>query len=81
MLSKFGLLDLVNDPTNTDPVKVAVTFDGGKISRFLGHVTEGFKLVDRRCINPKTGQLLFGDSSVEKVQSHVHSFPVKLAFA
>jgi len=81
MLSKFGLLDLVNDPTNTDPVKVAVTFDGGKISRFLGHVTEGFKLVDRRCINPKTGQLLFGDSSVEKVQSHVHCFPVKLAFA
>ena len=55
ILSKFGLLDLVNDPSTTDPVKVAVTFDGNLISHFLGHVTGGFKLVDKQCIDPKTG--------------------------
>jgi len=81
MLSKFGLLNLVNNPSTTDPVKVAVTFDGGKISCFLGHVTGGFKLVDKRCVNPKTGELLFGDSAIEKVQLHVHCFPIKVAFA
>jgi len=31
--------------------------------------------------DPKTGQLLFGESSIEKVQSHVHCFPIKVAFA
>jgi hypothetical protein len=46
ILSKFGLMDLINDPNNNKPVKVAVTFDGGSVSRFLGHVTGGFKLVD-----------------------------------
>ena len=81
LLSKFGQLDIVNNPSTTDPVKVAVTFDGGKISCFLGYVTGGFKLVDKHCINPKTGQLLFGESSIEKVQSHVHCFPIKVAFA
>jgi hypothetical protein len=34
MLKKFGLLDLINDPNRTEPVQVAVTFDGGKVSRF-----------------------------------------------
>jgi len=37
-LEKYGLLDIVNNADTTDPVKVAVTFDGGSISRFLGHV-------------------------------------------
>ncbi len=64
-LSKFGLLELVNDPSTTDPVKIAVTFDGGLISRFLGHVTGGFKLVDKRCVDPKTGLPLFGDSGID----------------
>ncbi len=41
ILSKFGLLVIINDPSNTHPVKVAMTFDGGSISRFLGHVTGG----------------------------------------
>ena len=81
ILSQFGLLDVVNDPSTTDPVKVAVSFDGGSISRFLGHVTAGFKLVDKRCINPKTGEPLFGISGNEKVQSHIHCFPIKVAFA
>jgi len=81
ILSKFGLLDIINDPNTRDPVKVSVTFDGGKISRFLGHVTGGFKLVDPRCIDPKSGELLFGEDKVEKVQSHVHCFPIKVAFA
>jgi hypothetical protein len=81
MLKKFGLLDLINDPNRTEPVQVAVTFDGGKVSRFLGHVTGGFKLVDKQCIDPKYGTFLFGDAHVEKVQSHVHWFFIKIAFA
>jgi len=60
---------------------VSVTFDGSKVSRFLGHVTGGFKLVDQCCINPKSGELLFGKGNVEKVQLHVHCFPIKVAFA
>ena len=81
LLSKYGLLDIIDDPSTTESVKVAVTFDGAKISRFLSHVTGGFKLVDWGCINPRTGLLLFGDSGHEKVQSHIHCFPVKVAIA
>ncbi|MFO0447017.1 MAG: hypothetical protein ACK51L_05025 [bacterium] len=35
MLARNGLLGLVDDVNNTNPVVVAVTFDGGKISRFF----------------------------------------------
>ncbi len=45
-LNMFGLSVIINDETTMEPVRVAVTFDGGSISRFLGHVTGGFKLVD-----------------------------------
>jgi len=44
MLDKYGLLHLINDPERTVPVKVTVTFDGDSVSRFLGHVTSGYKL-------------------------------------
>jgi hypothetical protein len=47
LLSKYRLLDIIDDPSTTESVKVAVTFDEAKISRFLSHVTGGFKLVDR----------------------------------
>jgi len=81
MLRKNGLLDSINDAAVTDPVIVAVTFDGGEISRFFSHVTGGFKLVDRRCKGPRTEGLLFGDNGIDKVQSHVHCFPIKVCFA
>jgi len=48
LLNKFGVLEITNDEITMEPVRVAVTFDGGSVSRFLGHVTGGFKLVDRR---------------------------------
>jgi len=57
LLDKYGLLDVINNVETTEPIRVAVTFDGGSISQFLGHVTGGFKLVDRRCKNPKTKEL------------------------
>ncbi len=81
LLSKYGLLDIVQSEDALDPFKVAVTFDGGSVNRFLGHVTGGFKLVDKGCIHPITGEPLFSDSGIEKVQSHVHCFPIKIAFA
>ena len=66
LLSKYGLLDIIQSEDTLEPVKVAVTFDGGSVSRFLGRVTGGFKLVDKRCIHPITGEPLFGDSGIEK---------------
>jgi len=81
MLQKNGLLEIVDNVNTTSPVVVAVTFDGGKISRFFSHVTGGFKQVDPRCRNPKTGALLFSVSGNENVQSHVHCFPLKVCFA
>jgi hypothetical protein len=38
-------------------------------------------LVDRQCINPMTKLPLFGDTGIEKVQSRLHCFPIKIAFA
>ncbi len=81
ILNSYGLLDVIDDPTNTEPVRVAVTFDGGSVSRFLSHVTGGFKLVDSRAINPRTHGPLFGESGHDKLQSHVHCFPIKMAMA
>ncbi len=81
MLKKNGLMEIIDDPATTEPVIVAVTFDGGKVSRFFSHVTGGFKQVDKQCINPRTKEKLFADSGIEKVQSHVHCFPIKAAFA
>ncbi len=34
MLHKNDLLEIIDDATTTDPFIVAVTFDGGKVSRF-----------------------------------------------
>ncbi len=65
MLTKTGLLDIVDDVNTTEPVILAVTFDGGKIRRFFSHVTGGFKLVNKRCINPRTGKLLFSETGIE----------------
>jgi hypothetical protein len=81
VLSRFGLLDIIRDETTTEPVVVAVTFDGGSLSKFLSHVTGGYKLVDPRCVNPQTGELLFGGTGSEKVQSHAHCFPIKIVIA
>jgi hypothetical protein len=47
----------------------------------VSHVTARYKLVDPWCINPLTGELLFGDSGSSKVQSHIHCFPIKIVMA
>jgi hypothetical protein len=49
MLSKFRLLDLINDPNTTNPVKASVTSNGS--SQFLGHYRR-LKLFDPCCIDP-----------------------------
>jgi hypothetical protein len=81
LLHKFGLLEIINDEATTEPVRVAVTFDGRTVSHFLGHITGGFKLVDSRSKHPKTKDPLFGDSGHDKLQSHIHCFPIKMAMA
>ncbi len=81
LLHKFSLLKISNNITTTEPVRVAVTFDGGSVSHFLGHVTGGLKLVDSRSTNPRTKDPLFRDSGYDKLQSHIHCFPIKMALA
>ncbi len=81
LLHKFGLLEFINDAATTEPVRVAVTFDGGSVSHFLGHITGGLKLVDSRSKHPRTKDPLFGASGHDKLQSHVHCFPIKMALA
>ncbi len=81
LLHKFGLLEFINDAATTEPVQVAVTFDGGSVSHFLGHVTGGLKLVDSKSKHPRTTDPLFGASGHDKLQSHIHCFPIKMALA
>jgi hypothetical protein len=81
ILNKFGLLKIIDNPNTTEPVKVAVIFDGRSISRFLGHVTGGFKLVDGRAKHPRTKESLLGDSGHNILPSHIHCFPVKMVMA
>jgi hypothetical protein len=81
VLKSYGMLQIIDNPDTTEPIRVAVRFDGGSVSRFLGLVTGGFQLVDSRCIYPKTQEPLFGDSGHEKVQSYVYCFPIKMALA
>lgn len=38
-------------------------------------------MVDKQCIDLKSGAFLFGDTHVKKVQSNVHYFPIKVIFA
>jgi hypothetical protein len=47
ILQKNGLMEIIDDASTTEPVIVAVTFDGGKVSRFFSHVTGGFEQVDK----------------------------------
>jgi hypothetical protein len=81
ILNKFGLLKIIDNPNTTEPVKVAVIFDGRSISRFLGHVTGGFKLVDGRAKHPRTKESFLGDSGHNILPSHIHCFPVKMVMA
>jgi hypothetical protein len=80
ILTKFGLMPIITNEETINPV-IAVTFDGGTRSKFLSHVTGGFKLVDPCCINPLTGEPLFGENGCTKVQSLAHCFPIKIAIA
>jgi len=62
----YGLLEIVNNPNTTDPVNDAVTFDGGSISCFLGHVIGGYKLVDKGAKHPKTRKLYLERAAMKK---------------
>jgi hypothetical protein len=81
ILTKFSLMPIITNEDTTNPVIVAITFDGGSLSKFLTHVTGGFILADPCCNNPLTGELLFGENGCTKVQSHAHCFPIKIAIA
>ncbi len=72
-------MPIITNEETTNPVIVVVTFEGGTLSKFLSHVTGGFKLVDPHCINSLTEEPLFGENRCTKLQSHTQCFPIKIA--
>jgi hypothetical protein len=41
-----------------ESIEIVMTSDGAKLCDYLNHLTAGIKIVDRRAINPRTGQSL-----------------------
>ncbi len=78
LLKKFGLWDFV---MSDDKVLLAATVDGGQLAWKLTQISAGIKLVDPRSINPRTGELLFGETGVDNVQSSTHCFPLYVYIA
>ncbi len=46
VLKSYGMLHIIDNPDTTEPIRVAVTFDGGSVSRFLGQVASSLWIVD-----------------------------------
>jgi hypothetical protein len=57
---------------------IAATCDGGLLAWNLSHVSAGSKLVDPNTIDPRTGELMFGESGYEKIQSRAAYIPLQV---
>jgi hypothetical protein len=73
LFEKYGLSVAFNTAC-TEPVTQSATVDGGDLAWGLTQVSAGIKIIDRRAINPCTGQYLFGETGFEKIQSRNHCF-------
>jgi hypothetical protein len=78
LLKKFGLWDFV---MSDEKVLLAATVDGGQLAWNLMQISADMKLVDPRSINPRTGELLFGETGVDNVQSSIYCFPLYVYIA
>ena len=59
-----------------EDVLLAATVDGGQLAWKITQISAGLKIVDPRSINPRTGELLFGESGADNIQSSTHCFPL-----
>jgi len=55
IFDRYGL----SEHMMTSRVEVALTLDGARISKTIGHVTARIKLVDSWCMDPLSGKCLF----------------------
>jgi len=78
LLKKFKLWDYV---MAKEDVLLAATVDGGQLAWKITQISAGLKIVDPRSINPRTGELLFGESGADNIQSSTHCFPLYVHIA
>jgi len=55
--------------------------DGADLAWGLTQVSAGIKVVDQNARNPLTGELLFGESGYDQIQSRNHCFPLHIFIA
>jgi hypothetical protein len=80
IFERYGLAHAFeNDRTRT--AVLSATVDGGDLAWGLTQVSAGIKIVDPNAKNPETGELLFGDSGYDRVQSRNHCFPLHVFIA
>jgi len=75
ILERHGLWQAV---LMEDRVVLAATVDGGELSWNLSHVSAGIKIVDPKAKEPLSGDLLFGESGHDRVQSRFHCYPLHI---
>jgi hypothetical protein len=78
VLRGFGLIEHAKTGSTSSPVVICWTLDYAQLTRELGHLTGGLKIVDPRAVDPVSGNLLL---LTGKFQSRDLSFPCRLAFA
>jgi hypothetical protein len=78
ILRGFGLIDHAKTGSSSSPVMICWTLDYAQLTRELGHLTGGLKIVDPRSVDPITGNPLVLSG---KFQSRDLSFPCRLAFS
>jgi hypothetical protein len=62
-------------------VTIAATCDGGSLVWNISHVSAGIKIIDPNTIDPHTGELMFGESGCEKIQSRAACIPLQVHIA
>jgi hypothetical protein len=75
ILERYGLWGYVE---NKESVIAAATVDGGELAWKLTQISAGIKICDPRAVDPITGELLFGESGHENVQSRSLCFPLQI---
>ena len=78
ILERYGLWGYVE---NKESVIAAATVDGGELAWKLTQISAGIKICDPRAVDPITGELLFGESGHENVQSRSLCFPLQIHIA
>lgn len=54
ILKTFGLYEIAQ----RESIDICITLDGAELCDYLNHLTAGVKIIDKRGIDPRTGQPL-----------------------